>query len=218
VFTALGTAESSAFMDQLGKVQRQGSADVTKLESTKLEQIASNNRQFLTYKQKINDFINEEEVKKNNLIKEILNDVSLTESERTEALIKASMQAEDRVNQLKQNLQNAAIQFATIELQGKYDLQNTAMAGQNAIKALNEEYNLTTPSFIPPGQSELPGQGLYTGPVPTNSTQQSIADKIENWLSQGGHTDAANNAYISGLLSQYPNEASFIQQIYSSMK
>jgi hypothetical protein len=211
VFSALGTAESSAFMDQLGKVQRQGSADVTKLESTKLEQIASNNRQFLTYKQKINDFINEEEVKKNNLIREILNDVSLTESERTEALIKASMQAEDRVNQLKQNLQNAAIQFATIELQGKYDLQNTAMAGQNAINALNEEYKYNTAPYndVLPNQDELPGgfKELYP---PTNSNQKSIADKIDSWYSQGGHTDDANNAYIQGLINQFPNEKDFI--------
>lgn len=215
IFSALGTAESSAFMGELGKVQRAGSQDVTKIEAQKADTVASNNRQYLQYKQQVNDKITDLEDQKNQQIQEIRDKINMTKNEKNEAMIGVAMQVQSRINELKNNLQNAAIEFANMEVMGRYNLMNTQLTNQGNIDALKTQYNLenSIPSIA---QDEMPGSSK-SGPAPINSTQQTLASQITNWFSGGGRTAAANQAYMDGLIKYNPQEVDFIKQYFSSL-
>ncbi len=215
LFSGLGTAESSSFIQELGKLTRGAETDVTQLEKSKVDAIAANNREYLKLKDEAENDITDLENQLTEAVNEINNSIDMSKLEKNEAILELWSQVEQQKASIREQLNNAAVAFAQAELQGKYGLANTLLSGQLANQNLIDQYNLEAGAYAPPSVSpeETPGYQGYT--MPTNKREQEVFDRIEVWFRQVGNADPGGvrtKQFAETLKRQYPDLKSYIDR------
>ncbi|MEM3335469.1 MAG: hypothetical protein QXY47_05505 [Thermoplasmata archaeon] len=209
LFSSLGTAESSRFMEEMGKLERASQGQIGAVEREKAAKLAEIDNTVLKIKDSVNKKINELKTWRDNAIAAIEQNINLTEQERMAKIDEINASLATSLADLKNNYNNAMMQLGLQKAAIAAGYNQLAMQGAIDTKIAQLPYTM-------PNIGELPSQkrGIFTRPA---GMPQDLATRIQllfDKIAQGNVSNAFVQNYLQGLVNfakaNYPDWVGYI--------
>jgi hypothetical protein len=209
LFSSLGTAESSRFMEEMGKLERASQGQIAAVEREKAAKLAEIDNIVLKIRDSVNRKINELRTWRDNAINAIEQNINLTEQERMAKIDEINASLATALADLENNYNNAMAQLG---------LQKAAIAAgynQLAMQAAIDTSIAQLP-YTMPNIGELPSQrtGFFIRPA---GMPQDLATRIQalfDRITRGDVSNAFVQNYLQGLVNfakaNYPDWVGYI--------
>ncbi len=212
LFSALGTAESSKFMEEMGALERAAGAQTSKTKREHAGKIADIDNEIIKLTNNTNTKIQELEAQKNKLIAEVNRNIQYSQEEKLAKIDEINKNFTSAINTLQNNYQNMTSELALKKLEIAQGLQNIAQQSKISADLANIPYQVPT-TFT----EEKNKRAVFIKPA---DMPQDLATRIETLFNKlTTASDVYINNYLKGLTTyvnrNHPAWADSVQQLFN---
>jgi hypothetical protein len=199
MFSSLGSAESSAFMEQQFQADKAFGETINMTEQEKMRAVGEIDKMVLQQETKVNDMITDLETQAQQQIQQVYNNINMQDAEKRAAIAEITQQ----LNENLFNIENSWNQQKQGMLQYQYEL-----AGQQQLLA--QQGNLDQSLLRLQSELDRQDKGLESQ-MPTE-----LEMALQNFA-RAGYSGPKAKSLQDQLMADYPQYAPLIQSVFSGM-